>query len=72
MYIVKIHRGAHYTDPIEYEYQTIGSLDHIKEGARVHTQRLPATRNKRTWVELFDIQFPDCALTHWSFDEGTL
>ncbi len=72
LYSVKIHRGAHYTDPVEYEYQAIGSLDQIREGARVHVQRLSATRDKQTWVDLFNPEFPGYALTHWNFNERTL
>jgi hypothetical protein len=67
---VIIYAGPHYTDKIAKRYLTIGSLDQLREGARVKTQQLSATRNHRTWVDLID---PDGApLTHWIFDEGTL
>ena len=69
-YEVIIYAGSHYTDPIAKRYLTVGSVDQIREGARVKVQQLLATRNRRTWVDLIG---PDGApLVHWNFDEGTL
>lgn len=74
VYRVTIYSGPHYTDPVAHTYRCVGSVDQIREGARVKCQQIPATRDKRVWVDLFDEKSGsglECAATHWIFDEGT-
>lgn len=59
MYTVTIYAGGHYTDAIKTQYKAIGSIDQIKEGARIKCE------GRRLWVDLHEGEKP---VTHWIFN----
>jgi hypothetical protein len=66
---VIIYDGAHYTDPVLCEYQAVGSMDQIREGARVKViQKRPG--GMRTWVNVETLGGDP--VTHYNFQEGEI
>ena len=66
MYEVVIHDGAHYRDPELERYKTVGSIDQIKEGARVKNRQ--KYKSRRLWIELLNEDGVTCE--DWLFFYG--